>query len=158
MQFSAKWMKLKIVIQSKIIQSYTACCGSSVDVSFESVVFIAYLEYLQRSRNLGSSDYRARSHPTKSFVCAQDRQIPEFKVGLEQREFRARPTHSRNGNFRIWSYPASLTKASRSLNFFAMLKKKPKCKCACCLFLRIKGLGFRDADSLGKQKGSCGTN
>jgi hypothetical protein len=75
------------------------------------------------------------------------RQIPEFQISLGQREFRSRPMVG----ISWWSsrsptklaYCLCLTKAGRSLNSFAMLKKKS----ACWLFLIIKGLGSWDTDS-----------
>jgi hypothetical protein len=54
------------------------------------------------------------------------RQIPEFKVSLEQREFRSRS--SWNGNLRMPSHPAKfifcLTKVGRSMISFVIFKKK----------------------------------
>jgi hypothetical protein len=44
-----------------------------------------------------------------SFYVFKDRQIPEFKVSLGQREFKSRPWHGRNGNFRVESHPGSLS-------------------------------------------------
>lgn len=73
---------------------------------------------------MGSSNLKARSHPAKFIVCAyKGRQIPKFKVSLEQNEFR--PRCGGNVDLRVRSYPASilfvLTKSGRSLNSLAML-------------------------------------
>ena len=65
------------------------------------------------------------------------RQIPEFKVSLGQREFRSRPRHGRNGNFRTGSHPAKFIKSASSLNSFTVLKQK----CVCCPFSKTKELG-----------------
>ena len=53
------------------------------------------------------------------------RQIPEFKVSLQQREFRS--WCGQNGNLRTRSHPAKFMLADRPLNSFAMLKKKNAC-------------------------------
>ena len=56
----------------------------------------------------------------------KDRQILEFKVSLEQREYRSRSRsrYGRNGNFRVGSHLAILL------------------SCAPCLLVRIKELGL----------------
>ena len=53
------------------------------------------------------------------------RKIPEFKVSLQQREFRS--WCGQNGNLRTRSHPAKFMLADRPLNSFAVLKKN-----ACC--------------------------
>ena len=90
------------------------------------------------------------------------RQVPEFRVSLGHREFRPRsrprprPKCGRNGNFRAESYPnillSMLYKGWQISELFCNVKKK----CACCLFLRIKGQGSWDADSWDNQKRAWG--
>ena len=71
-------------------------------------------------------------------------------------EFRSRPKCGRNGNFRAESYPnillSMLYKGWQISELFCNVKKK----CACCLFLRIKGQGSWDADSWDNQKRAWG--
>jgi hypothetical protein len=81
---------------------------------------------------------------TGESVCEKDtkagrykgRQIPEFKVSLGQSE--VRPRHGRNGDLRVRYHPYSLlsvlTKAGRSLNSFAMLRKEKEKPRMCSLF------------------------
>lgn len=77
------------------------------------------------------------------------RQILEFKVSLGQ--IKIRSSHCQNGNLRMGSHPAKFIvcdyKAKQILNSFTMFKK-----CACCLSLRIRGLGSWNADSWDNQK------
>lgn len=68
----------------------------------------------------------------------QGRPIPEFKASLGQSEVRP-GCDSMAAYLRVRSHPASLP-VRRSLDLFAMFKKKERKKMSCGLILRIRGM------------------